>query len=288
MRLVAVMLARNSAWVIGASARAAIRWCDALVIFDHASTDATGEIAHQVAAEHPRRVVVLREDSPVWEEMDHRQRTLDAARELGATHIANVDDDEILTRNVEGPIRDQAAAMSPGEALEVPWISVWDGTSHYRDDDSRWSRAQVHLIFALTPQTHYRRADDGYQHHSRRPRGDGGKVLRPIQRQSDGGLMHLQFASHRRLLAKQALYKVNEILRWPGRATVAEVNRLYDGTTLDVPRKVTPIPPSWKPGDELEQLVDLNAEPWHDAECRRLVALHGAATFAGLDLYGVA
>ena len=162
MRLIGLMLARNSEWVINASARAALAWCDALVILDHSSTDDTLGIAQRMRDSWgSERVVVLHETSPEWREMDHRQRTLDAARELGATHVANVDDDEILTGNLLGSISDRAAAIAPGEALQLPWISVWDGLDRYRDDDSHWSRSQVHVVFALTPQTRYRAAGDG-------------------------------------------------------------------------------------------------------------------------------
>ena len=99
--------------------------------------------------------------------------------------------------------------------------------------------------------------------------------------------MHLQFAAERRLRAKQALYKINEILRWPERRTVAEVNAMYDQTTTPAAPEFGPAPESWWYGlGHLRSLIDLDAEPWQEAEVKRLVAEHGA--FAGLDLYGVA
>lgn len=290
MKLVALMLARNSEWIIGASARAALRWCDGLVVLDHASTDNTAKVVRQVQEEHGDKVVLLREDNPVWDEMNHRQRTLDAARVMfGATHVANVDDDEIATCNRELDIRAATEALQPGEALKVPWISMWGGLDTYRDDDSAWSRSQVHLAFALTPQTFYRAAADGYQHHSRRPRGDTGANRSPFPYQRDGGLMHFQFSSARRLKAKQALYKLNELIRWPGRMTPAEVNRMYDNTTLAPGLKMAPVPAGWWAGlGDLRSHINLDAEPWQEAEVKRLLAIHGAAKFAGLDLYGVA
>ena len=301
MRLIGLMLARNSEWIINASARAALMYCDGLVIFDHASTDTTAVIADSIAAGHPGRVSVIHESSPVWEEMDHRQRTLDAAREMGATHVANIDDDEIVTGNLVGRIggeaslsrmltglRDEAEALRPGETMTLPWISMWGGLDSYRDDDSHWSRTQVDFIFALTPDAHYRRAADGYQHHSRRPKGMLAIAQAPYQDQNEGGLMHFQFASRRRLLAKQALYKLNEILRWPERASVEKINRLYDGTTRDEPRRMRQVPTEWWDRiAHLKPLINVDAEPWQEAEVRRLVAEHGAARFAGLDLYGV-
>jgi hypothetical protein len=288
--LVGLMLTRNGAWVLGASLRAALRWCDAVVVLDHASTDATKDVVSKVLAEHEDRVLYLREDDPVWDEMNHRQRTLEAARErFGARVVANVDDDEILTANVESLVRRAALALVPGEALEVPWVSVWNGMTAFRDDDSPWSSCQVHLAFADAPGMTYRPAADGYQHHNRRPRGNDGPVQRPITTQASGGLLHLQFASRRRLLAKQALYKMIEVLRWPGRVPVAEIDAMYSRTALDVPQKEAWIPEKWwgSPIPDLRRYVDLAAVPWQELEAQRLVREHGRERFAGLNLFGV-
>ena len=41
MKLICLMPARNEDWIIGLSARAALMWCDELIVMDHASTDRT-------------------------------------------------------------------------------------------------------------------------------------------------------------------------------------------------------------------------------------------------------
>ena len=110
-------------------------------------------------------------------------------------------------------------------------------------------------------------------------------MLTPIAAQGGGGLLHLQFASSARLRAKQALYKMQEVLRWPGRQTPDQIDRMYDGTTLDVPRHTSPIPEAWWAGVARAH-IDVGAEPWQSAEVRRLWAEHGPERFAGLDLYG--
>jgi hypothetical protein len=35
------------------------------------------------------------------------------------------------------------------------------------------------------------------------------------------------------------------------------------------------------------QHLHLDAEPWQEAECRKLIEQHGRAKFAGMDLFGV-
>lgn len=288
MRLIGLMLTRNSDWIIGASARAALGWCDGLVILAHACTDRTVELAQEIAGEHPGRVMVLVEDSPVWDEMDHRQRTLAAARELGATHVANVDDDEIVTANVETVLREAAAKMAPGDCLTLPWISMWGGLDGYRDDDSHWSRSQVDVVFADCSGMHYKAACDGYQHHARRPKGNGGQVHRPVPTQAEGGLMHFQFASPRRLKAKQALYQLNELLRWPGRMSREQIRAMYDGTTLAPNLRLSAAPPAWWAGlEHLHEHIQLDAEPWQEVEVRRLVHEYGKSHFDGLNFYGI-
>src|SRR5258707_13829349 len=98
-KLICLMPARNESWVIGFSARAALMWCDELIILNHASTDNTGAIIQDIALE-TRRVRYMYVPDPCWTEMSHRQSLLTVARQYGATHIVLVDADEVLTGNL--------------------------------------------------------------------------------------------------------------------------------------------------------------------------------------------
>ena len=126
MKLIAGMLARNEQHVLGLSARAALMWCDELVIFNHASQDDTDKIAHNVAQEHPGRVTILCEQDPVWREMSYRQRMLEAARISGATHYTTVDADEVLTANLLPSIRLLIADVPYGRVFQPPWVCLAD------------------------------------------------------------------------------------------------------------------------------------------------------------------
>src|SRR3990167_2593871 len=55
MKLIGLMLARNEDWVIGCSLRAALRWCDAVVVALHACIDETQRIVSQISKESNRR-----------------------------------------------------------------------------------------------------------------------------------------------------------------------------------------------------------------------------------------
>src|SRR5512143_2936420 len=113
MKLVGLMPARNEEWIIGLSARVALMWCDELIVLNHASADRTGEIVMEVAQEHPERITVLNEAASVWQEMAHRQRLLEEARRRGASHIALIDADEVLTGNLLESVREVVGALWP-------------------------------------------------------------------------------------------------------------------------------------------------------------------------------
>jgi hypothetical protein len=145
------------------------------------------------------------------------------------------------------------------------------------------------VAFKDSPGLHW--AGDTF--HRREPQGNRLQSFCPIA-QGEGGVMHLWGASERRLLAKHALYKCVERLRWPEKS-VRDIDFQYSqcvkGGLRENPRDWTfaDVPESWwKPYEHLMKYLDVDAEPWQEAEVRRLVAEHGRETFAGLDLFGVA
>ncbi len=284
MRLIGLMLARNEAWTLEASVRAALRWCDAIVILDHASTDGTHDVIAGLRREfggEGGRIIPLAEADPVWNEMNHRQRTLEAARAHGATHCALVDADEILCETLVGPIRVLSAALPPGAVLQIPWVILWRSLDWYRDDDSVWSRAMVSMAFCDAPGLHWEELAGGYQHHHRHPMGSTQQRFGRLQ---DGGLLHYQHASWRRLLAKQALYQMREIVHHP-HLTAAEIRGRYGPTVNETDLRRSPVPAAWW-GPE-KALIRPEEIPWQEAECRRLIEVYGAEKFAEVDLWGV-
>jgi glycosyltransferase involved in cell wall biosynthesis len=284
MNLVAIMPARNEDWVIGLSARAVLHWCDSLVILDHASDDRTREIAMQISDEHPGRVSVLIENDANWAEMHQRQRLLEFARGLGATHVAPVDADEVLAGDMLPTIRGEISRLQPGQFLGLPMRNLHRSIHQYRSDVSDFgSRAGSMLAFAdangLTWEPR-----NGYDHHQRSPLGArNGGMLRHTS-----GIMHLQFASWRRLIAKHARYKVMERCKYPAKS-VQSIDQLYSHAPNERGLQVTAVPGSWwAPYADYMQYLDLDREPWHEAEVRRVVADRGAEYFEGLNLFGVA
>ena len=80
MKLIGLMPCRNEDWVLGLTARAALMWCDELVLWLHSCTDGSRDIAVAVAHEHPGRVIIDVANDPTWAEMSHREQMLELAR----------------------------------------------------------------------------------------------------------------------------------------------------------------------------------------------------------------
>jgi hypothetical protein len=278
MKLIALMLARNEEWVIGQSLPAILRWCDGVVVLDHASTDRTATIAESFA-----NVRLLRETDPVWYEMRYRQRTLDAARDMGASHMAIIDADEMLTENLVPTIRGEIEKLTTREVLQVPWVCCWRSTRRQRKDNSVWSRARVPMAFCDTLDLHWATRElggaKGYDFHQRPPINARNKVG-----DLEGGVLHLQHANWDRLRAKQVLYRMTELLRWP-EFGVDAINRRYGPTSNEDGMRLADIPPHWLP-PELAS-VDVNAASWQLGEIHRLIFQHGRERFEGLDFLGL-
>ena len=298
MKIIATMPVRNEDWVLGLSARAALMWCDELVIGLHACTDASEAIAVKVAHESKGRVTLIRYDDPVWHEMAHRQTLLETARQRGATHIAIVDADEVLTSNLLLTIRGHFEATPRHSVLQIPWLAL-RGSIGQVHTSGPWADGQnVSTGFVDSPQLHWA-ARNGYDFHHRHPMGRPCVPFLPVS-DRNAGLLHLQFVSGRRLRAKQALYKMIEVLRWPDREPVHMVDRRYnlsvygsmvpsDGWQERQDATLSPAPLNdwWGAYANLLHHFHPHATPWQETEVWRLVEIHGRSRFAGLDLFGV-
>lgn len=283
MHLTAIMPCRNESWILGLSARAALMYCDSIVIGNHASTDDTAAIIDALYREFPGRVHFIEFAGPEWREMDHRQSLLDFVRALGATHIAPIDADEVLCGDMLPTIREDIEKLTPGQFCGIKMRNLHRSIAEYRSDNSPFgSQAGTMLAFADGAGLCWA-AKNGYQHHSRSPQGSrmGGMV-------KGSGLMHLQFANWRRLIAKHALYKAMERTKYPQKP-VAEIERTYNLAPNETGLELTAVPASWwMPYEHFMGYLNLDREPWQEAETRRLVAAYGQDYFAGLSLFGLA
>ena len=166
--------------------------------------------------------------------------------------------------------------------LTLPMVATWRSLDRYRCDDSVWSAADIH--FGMKDDQKIAWATGPYQFHQRAPRGI--QTFTMGCRRHTGGIFHLQFANWRRLVAKHAWYKMDDVTRWPGRRSVVEVDSQYNAAPKDNGAGFRAIPESWW-NPEIKALIRLDGIPWFEEACRTMVATHGREKFAGLDLFGV-
>lgn len=299
MKLIGLMCVRNEDWILGLSARVALKWCDELVVLLHYSTDRSQGIMRDVYHE-TKRIHFCHSLDPIWDEMRHRQCMLGVARDRGATHIAIVDADEVVTRNlVEGATLSRLIEGMPrGMALELPGYNLREGGARGTGlqryhANGVWGKRWFTTAFVDDPRLSW----SGDKFHSRQPAGVNLKPYRPIE-QGDGGVMHLWGSSERRLRAKHALYKITERLRWPDKP-VQDIDQMYSWAIHGDPGQPTFGTPAtwtfaavpeawWKPYERLmAEHLHVDAEPWQQSECVRLIKEHGPRMFAGLDLFDV-
>ncbi|MGI5338888.1 glycosyltransferase family 2 protein [Streptomyces sp. CA-181903] len=289
MKIVGCMLVRNESWVLGCSLRAALEWCDAVVVIDHASTDRTPALLEEIGTEvGPNRVLVdTWPDASRWDEMAQRQQLLEMARKVGGTHLALVDADEVLTANLLPYMRDWVGALAPGQVLDVPLVPVWRDLDHFRDDDSEWCHSYVSIAVADRDDLCWAAAkEDGYQHHHRAPRhARDGVIPTPVLTWQRGGMMHLQWAAWDRLVWKHRAYKLFEQLRWPDRQSVVELDAKYSRALDETGMVLSEVPAAWW-GTYRRDLIDPAHETWYVGECERLRRENGPEAFAGLNLWG--
>jgi hypothetical protein len=274
MHLTAITPARNESWILRASIPAMLRFCDDVWVLLHACTDNTRDILATLTKEYPARVHTLYEWDPTWREAAYRQRLLSHAVSLGATHVATVDADELLTANAVERIRPEIESLAAGQVLRVPWFMLWGSLDQYRaGDDSVWSSATAPVAFrvdgAKYPVTRY-------DIHTRVP---AGLVPRNVWFDRSAGLMHLQHASRARVAAKQSLYRMNERIRW--NTPVKDIERKYGPTTDETGMRLQRVPDGWW-GPE-RKAVDVDAEPWQAGEVRRLLS-ESAERFVDLNI----
>ncbi len=181
--------------------------------------------------------------------------------------------------------------------LQIPWLCLRGGLDRVHISGP-WADGQnVTTGFVDSPELHWSSAGRaGYDFHHRQPMGRMMPGYLPL-RDRKAGLIHLQFVSDRRLRAKQCLYKLTELLRWPGREPVLMVDHRYNlavygaysGPDENMNETLGPAPdaPWWGAYADLVRYFKPDAEPWQEREVKRLIQEHGRERFAGLDLFGV-
>lgn len=288
MTIAALMPVRNEGWILGFSARAVLRWADLLVISLHACEDDSPDIVKEISAEYPGRVYAFRNSQRDWNEMEQRNKLLNQARAMGATHMAITDADEVLTANLTANIRPAIERLTPGYIMDLPGYNLRGGLERYHANGT-WGQRWFSFAFRDSRDLHW----SGDRFHHRDPMGRSFVRVRQLP-QGQGGILHFWGADENRLRAKHSLYKLTERLKWPEKS-IGAIDLQYSLAihgkpgTPDTPKfwKYESVPSEWISGyGEILQHVDLRRKPWQIEEVRRIYA-SDPANFKGLDLFGL-
>ena len=232
MQLVGLMVTRDSAGLVGDALTAALAYCDAVVVLHHAPVVvpyhtpdmATSAALWTAQQAYPERICVTDESDPNYRAGAYRNRLLVAARQMGATHCAIIDDDERPTTNIVARLRGWYADLAPGTGLQLPWLCLVD-PDHYRRDCSCYGAPQVFAGWRDAPTVRF--AEPADQTHERTPRGLTA-LRHPLDRR-EGGLLHLHEL---------------DAARWAARRAQFGVAQLYG-------RDLAPLPAAWVDDDTL-------------------------------------
>jgi Glycosyl transferase family 2 len=269
VKLIGMMPVRNEGHVLGLSARAALMWCDELMLLNHASTDETPAILARLDAER----AWFQQVSGDWTEMGHRQMLLGWARHRRATHLAIIDADEILTGNALPYIRGWIEDLGPEAVLSLPFFNLRGSLTRYHAN-GLWGNRGGTVAFPDDPRLHW--IGDG--HHKREPMGIPLKFTTPDGIQ--GGVMHLWGNEERRLRAKVRLYRIldhlsgkselinNPLLALEGHPQIPQFGTPATWTYAETPASW------WNAYRHLMHYYKPDVVPWQEAECERILREH--------------
>ena len=278
--LFALIPVYNDEWVIGFSARAALRWCDGIVLLDRGSTDRSMDIIQEIASDHPDQVSILidynkdKKDSEILEPM------LREAEEKGATHIVVLSAHEILSSNLFR-IRDEILGFPEGNAFRIPYIRCWKGFDFHRTDRPFWGGQLIPFAFRSSPTFHYKSSSGS----ERLPWGPQWIQTSPV-REDQGGLLDLENVFWRRSRAKYYWKEMQRVIKKPDwKRKVASGICMLDEANM----KIAPIREEWWDGyTDIIGNIDMSEISFYEKEVTRLIERHGSHPFSDIHMPGEA
>jgi glycosyltransferase involved in cell wall biosynthesis len=281
MKIISLMPVKNEAWIIGRTLSALATFCDHIIVADQGSTDGTLQILESFS---PQVTIIENPDMTYSNRI--RWILLEEARNFeGDNFILLADADEIPTANIMTvEVLDTVTNLTPGTAIEIPWIQLWRHPLWWRDDDSLWSKRWIYVGFRDDRAVKYESVVNINDHKPRIPE------CRQILRSDNIKLLHYQFVLFDRKRSKECWYRAGEAVAL-GLDKAADINYYYRVARDERQVHLSPIDPEWVAGWR-ELGIDLEhfeEEPlyWYDVEVLRWFKEKGPAYFAPLDLWDV-
>lgn len=284
MKIVGIMLSRGNGWILGLSARVALKWCDTLIIHDKGSLGNTEQVVHELLASEQNRIKLMETRDPGEESASDYNVMLELARSERATHIAFLNPEEALSSNLLPAIRQHIQFLELGQMLELPMIACWKSFKKYRNDKSPWSTVDQPIAFRDSPSIHWRESssnkDEIY------PQGIVWGSFRPISRVK-GGILNLERVNWRNFRAKHHLRRMRESLKWLGDGEIEKANHRFKALLDEAGIKLSKIPASWWTEYlDLFEYVLMSGKSWYESEATKLWSENDAMLFEGIEVPG--
>jgi len=284
MKIVGVVPVKNDAWFIEKAAVSLSTWVDHVIIFDESSTDGSEQIYKRL--DLIQNIEIVRERPKFdFTTPEMRNYMLKAARKFdGNNLIIEMHADEIMSAKILEPsIRNKLLEeLKPGDALMLPWTTLWKDPILYRNDNSVWTNNNCwfgyvddRVVEFTGPVFHGPRAPESFLKNK--------KVIPELE------VIHYQFVNLSNERSKQALYQIFERNHYPER-NVEWINKRYavafDERMLRVskiaPEKIMPWVDRGIPLLEVYSDSDLN---WRDLEVLKNFEKYGLDKYKNLNIW---
>lgn len=276
MKVIAMVPARNEAWVIEHSLACLSKFCDVILVSDRNSDDGTREICQRFP-----KVVIL-DPGPESRIREQRWQLLDAARDYdGHNLLWSNDADELLSpRLINAFLESRRDELAVGRVVECRFYTLWNSPGQYRDYSyyqPYWSR----LGFVDDRRADYDRSVAAPLHEPRTPADEHA----PAVRGDNLPMLHLQWMVPHRNQLKQAWYRCRE---WLDRGkSAASINELY-ATTFPAPRaRTAPVPPEWVADLTFPDASGDLSPSWHQREIFAWFDECGVEHFEPLEIWHI-
>jgi len=285
MKLVGLMLCHHDDWIIGLSARAALKWCDALAVLDLGVQGRVPEIIDKLSGEEAGRVWKVNNSNLVTlGVVSPYQLLMDKANELGATHIAIIGTNYVLTSNVIDQIRSMIETLKEEQFLDMPLLTCWKGFMQYRVDKASWAGATIPIAFKNSGGIQWP-VEAGYDHFYL-PSGKSWTLHKPFH-QMHGGMMYLEPVNWRLYKARYYLRQMLKLVKknvLGGRPKLDKsASRVIDEQGI----KLAKVPGTWWEGYfDLFDHVSMWKMPWYEEEISRLREENNPNLFDAIELPG--
>ena len=277
MKIIAMMPARNEAWVIAHSLTGLSAFCDVILVSDRHSDDNTRDVCRQF----PK--VVLLDPGPDRRIREQRWQLLDAARHYdGCNLLWATDADELLSpASATALFERERDRLIPGTAIECRYYHLWNDARRYRTDHSHYAPQWKQIAFVDDRRSDFDRSQHLTLHEPRVPAGPDAPVI-----QSDAvAVLHLQWLIPQHNQLKQAWYRCRE---WLDRGkSAASINEFY-AVTLPAPRvKTTAVPTEWVADVTFPDASDDLLPSWHQRELLTWFDRYGIEHFESLEIWHI-